>query len=111
MTYDRDIYAPGQFFRHYRGDVYVFIEMGCMESGQTEGMDFAVYKSTRNGLVWIRPMYEFVAPVRNDDGESVPRFAHIKIEAPLAPTPDSEKTYDDSPERETDADDSEVNNE
>lgn len=53
----------GKKYRHYKGNVYEVIAIG-KHSETVE--DMVVYKSLKNGDVWIRPKYMWNDIVNND---------------------------------------------
>lgn len=46
----------GNYYRHCKGGNYELLLTGKMESDEKE---VAIYKSLKNGMVWVRPMDEF----------------------------------------------------
>ena len=65
-------------YRHFKGGIYEVIAPRAMN---TEGNEiYTIYRSVKNGTVWVRPYDMFFGNVVNDKGEIVPRFAMVEQE-------------------------------
>ena len=80
-----------QRYRHVKtGGEYEYIDVGQLESAP--GVLQMVYRSVANGVVWIRPLLEFM------DGRFVEVYAPTPEVADLAPPPSAPAPADDLPE-------------
>lgn len=64
---------PG-LYRHFKGGKYEVVSVGRLSEDHSQEM--VVYKSLKNGSIWIRPLSMFVENVERD-GYSGPRFKKI----------------------------------
>lgn len=64
----------GQYYRHFKGNLYYVIEIAT----HTEtGEKMVVYRDTNyDQKVWVRPLEMFEEKVMNAEGKLVPRFAY-----------------------------------
>lgn len=50
-------------YKHYKGDLYEFLNIGIMEN---DGSKVVVYKSINSGIVYVRPFKEFYQKFKYD---------------------------------------------
>lgn len=50
---------PNTLWRHYKGRLYIVLAVGRMEGDET-APEMAIYRSAKDGTVWIRPLAEFL---------------------------------------------------
>jgi len=64
-------------YRHYKGNLYEYLGE-CLHSETVEEM--VIYKALYGeGKTWVRPKGMFFEEVTLPNGQSVPRFAPIKV--------------------------------
>lgn len=71
----------GEIWQHYKtkGE-YEIIDTGKLQTKQ-EDLDMkeaVVYRALQDKTVWVRPLEDFTETVRNEAGESVPRFHRLR---------------------------------
>ena len=67
------IIEVGRIYRHYKGNIYKIIALAVHSE---TGEDMIVYKSVKNGDVWVRPQYMWNEEVEVN-GTKVLRFTLI----------------------------------
>ena len=65
-----------RYFRHFKGGLYELIGLGTHSE---TGEEMVLYKSLKDGRIWIRPREMFFGNV-NRDGYIGPRFTEIAKE-------------------------------
>lgn len=65
------VVVEGGVYVHHKGGVYVVLNVGVMEA---TGEAYVVYRSVSKGEVWLRPLVDFVQPVKWPDGMTKARF-------------------------------------
>lgn len=64
---------PGRY-RHFKGNMY---EVICVARHSETEEPMVVYKSEKDGGIWVRPLKMFIEPVEKD-GMMQPRFTFIE---------------------------------
>lgn len=64
---------PGKY-RHFKGNMY---EVICVARHSETEEPMAVYKSEKDGSIWVRPLEMFIEPIEKD-GLKQPRFTFIE---------------------------------
>ncbi len=67
------IIEVGRIYRHYKGNIYKII---ALARHSETGEDMIVYKSVKNGDVWVRPQYMWNEEVEVN-GTKVLRFTLV----------------------------------
>ena len=96
--------TPGDTYRHFKGGLYIIVGLGCEEDS---GAERVVYKSLKDGTIWLRAPWNFFQEVTRKVGggetvAAVRRFTRVDVERrdPLAATNAALESYREVPNQE-----------